>query len=181
MKQRQIYIKKRFDNGNHKCYKIVWTSKQLADIWLSGLPDKDIQECRKMIQNGENEKVINKLKNKLLSWKERVRALEVAISVLEEGEDEHPEILSTRSEIQFVTSTIPEATEQLILKAGRPLHVTEIVKGLKDGAFRFRNPRNAKRSVPGALLNARNKGKTRIKNIGKNTFSLPEVERHRSN
>jgi hypothetical protein len=125
-----------------------------------------------MVKNGNTDSAVDQMRKKVNDLKEQIRALETAIALMERPEA--PTIAPPSSDYEFATKTIPEATEVLIKRARKPLHVVAIVKGLKDGGFHFRT-KTPKKTVPGALLGAIKLRKTSVQAIGKNTFSLPEI------
>ena len=63
----------------------------------------------------------------------------------------------------------------MIRRAKRPMHVSEIIKGLEAGGYHFR-AKKPENSVAPVLYQAAEKGMHELVKKPKNTYSLKEVE-----
>jgi hypothetical protein len=93
------------------------------------------------------------------------------------GEPTNQDTVTVRDQ-EFVNTGIAESAAIMIRRAKRPLHVSEIVKGLEAGGYHFKAKNPESSVAPVLYLTAANKEKNRFGIIKKpkNTYSLKELE-----
>jgi hypothetical protein len=106
---------------------------------------------------------------------EEVRALIQGLeSFGRNGDEQNKEVLVINGQ-EFINAGIAEAAATMIRRAKRPMHVSEIVKGLEAGGYHFKaeKPEN---SVAPVLYQAAGSGSHGIVKMPKNTYTLKEIE-----
>jgi len=106
---------------------------------------------------------------------EEIRALIQGLeSFGRNGDEQNKDTLVIHGQ-EFMNTGIADAAATMIRRANRPLHVSEIVKGLEAGGYHFK-AKSPENSVAPVLYLAASKKQYGLVKKPKNTYSLKEVE-----
>lgn len=152
-------------------------SERLVDVLLGPAPSELKAWVTEMEKHDRLRDAIDELRAQRGCYVQKIEELDRAIKVLEtvalsNGASDGAIVLHN---MEFADAGIAEAAVVMIRRAGKPLHVREIVKGLLEGGYKFKcgNPTN---SVAPVLFLADRQKKHGIVNKGGNTYSIEVVE-----
>jgi hypothetical protein len=130
-----------------------------------------------MKQNGTLKAAMDDLREKLSFHETKAaeirRALDALKSVASDESSDYQTAVMHPSE--FAKAGIAEASVTLIKRANRPLHVKEIAGALEAGGYVF-NTDNPIGSIAPVLYMAAKQKKHSLINMGKNTYSIAQIE-----
>ncbi len=106
---------------------------------------------------------------------EEVRALIQGLESFGRNGDEQDKEAWVINGQEFINTGIAEGAATMIRRAKRPMHVSEIIKGLEAGGYHFK-AKKPENSVAPVLYLAANKGQHGIIKKPKNTYTLKEIE-----
>jgi hypothetical protein len=153
-------------------------SERLVDVLLGPVPSELKAWVTEMEKHDRLRDAIDELRAQRGCYVQKIDQLDRAIRVLEtvassNGASDGAMVVHN---MEFAEMGIAEAAVVMIRRAGRPLHVREIARGLLAGGYKFKcgNPTN---SVAPVLFLADRQKKHGIVNKGGNTYSIGEVEK----
>ena len=131
-----------------------------------------------MNREGKLADAVEELRSERAAYVKKIEELDAVIQALEsrisnKGDAMTQTIVLHGSE--FARIKIAEAAVTMIRRANKPLHVKDILNGLRAGGYKFR-ARNPIDSVGPVLYTAAKMKKHGLVNKGNNTFSLVELE-----
>jgi hypothetical protein len=152
-------------------------SERLVDVLLGPVPSQLREWVTAMEKEDRLKDAIIELRAQRGCYVQKIDELDRAIKVLEavassNGTSDGAMVVHN---MEFAEAGIAEAAVVMIRRAGRRLHVREIVKGLLAGGYNFKsnNPNN---SVGPVLFLADRQKKHGVVSKGGNTYSIREVE-----
>lgn len=134
---------------------------------------------KNMTNNGQLN--LNDLKSERAATAKRLEELDIAIRVLESlSSNGNGRIQRTIDSVsfgptEFARDGIAEAAVRVLKRAGKALHVSDIVKALQTGGYIFKGSKPINSVAPVLYMAAQNR-KHGIVSMGKNTYSLVELE-----
>lgn len=152
-------------------------SERLVDVLMGPVPRQLREWVTAMEKQDRLQDAIMELRAQRGCYVQKIDELDRAIRVLEavassNGASDGAMVVHGA---EFAEAGIAEAAVIMIRRAGRPLHVREIVKGLLAGGYKFKSgqPTN---SVGPVLYLADRQKKHGVVSKGRNTYSIEEVE-----
>ena len=142
------------------------------------LPTPEIRKwVAEMAKKDKLTEAMDEIRTEKAAHLKRVQELDDALRVLENlGRNGHnaPSLIAHNPK-EFANAGIAEAAVIMMRRANSALHVREIMKGLQDGGYVFKTDNPLSSVAPVLYMSAKNR-KHGIVSMGKNTYSLKEIE-----
>ena len=150
--------------------RIVWPAHYLA---------KEIEEWEEYMSASKTIKdALQEFRAREAYHLKKIEEIRTLIQGLESygrnGDDQNKDVLVVNGQ-EFINAGIAEAAAIMIRRAQRPMHVSEIIKGLEAGGYHFK-AKKPENSVAPVLYQAADKGQHGIVKMPKNTYSLKGIE-----
>ena len=158
--------------------------QEIRTVWPQQYLAEDIQEIKDFMNTSQTVKeMLQELEGRLAFHEKKAnetRALIQSIKDIGKEENGHAKETLVVHGQEFQNRSIAESASIMIQRANRPLHVSEIAKGLDAGGYHFRakNPGN---SIGPVLYQAAEKKVHGIVKKPKNTYSIEEIESRAKN
>ena len=159
-------------------------SQEIRTVWPQHYLAEDVQEVKDYMNTSQTVKeMLQELEGRLAFHEKKAnetRALIQGIRDIGKEENGHTKETLVVHGQEFQNLGIAESASIMIKRANRPLHVSEIAKGLDAGGYHFRS-KNPENSIAPVLYQAADKKIYGIVKKPKNTYTIEEIESRAKN